>query len=76
LEASVWRDQQQVLAAPGDLLNPPTGVVSGFAVSGELGLGASIKPGKYVLQISATTYDRKRGKKPRLAVQQAEFEVR
>jgi hypothetical protein len=75
--ATVWRDQVQVLAATPDMLTPPANVTAGFAVSGKLGLGQAIRPGRYVLQISATTSDRNHPRrKPRIALQQVEFDVR
>jgi len=75
LTLSVWRGTQKVLSATPDTLTPPPGQRR-FSAGGAFKLGDALAPGRYVLQIAASTTDpAKKGAVTR-ATQVMDFEVK
>ncbi|MEO6238107.1 MAG: VWA domain-containing protein [Vicinamibacterales bacterium] len=71
---SIWRGPEQVFSPAPDTLTVPSGGDRRFAAGGGLALGA-LRPGSYVLQISAVTADAQRPGRSRTAIQRIGFEV-
>jgi hypothetical protein len=67
---TIWRGTERVVTAPPDTLQPPAGPEKWFAARGAFKLGAALPPGRYVLQIAATSA------KSRGISQSIDFEVR
>jgi hypothetical protein len=76
LTLSVWRGTQKVLGAQPDTLTPPPGQSLWFSAGGAFKLGDALAPGRYVLQIAASTTDRGKTGKVAHATQVMDFEVR
>jgi len=74
LGLSVWRGTERVLASEPRTLTPPPGVPAAFAIGGAFKLGASLPPGRYVLQLAAETAGR--DARVSRALQQMDFDVK
>jgi len=76
LTLSVWRGTEKVLSATPDTLTPPPGRRPWFSAGGAFKLGDALAPGRYVLQIAASTTDSGRTGKVARAAQVMDFEVK
>jgi hypothetical protein len=74
LGLSVWRGTERVLASEPRTLTAPQGGPAAFAIGGAFKLGASLAPGRYVLQLAAATAGK--GTRVSRALQQMDFEVK
>ena len=72
---SLWRAADRLISLPPERLAPPTdgGL---FVATGALKLADDLPPGKYVLQIAATSDDSKHASRSRGAVQRLTFDVK
>jgi hypothetical protein len=72
---TIWRGTEKVLAAPANTLVPPPGKPTRFAAAGAVKLGEKLPPGRYILQVAATTADAQRKGKSNTALQRIAFDV-
>jgi hypothetical protein len=74
--ASIWREQEKVLATEPATLVPPPGSATRFAAAGGVKLGETLAPGSYVLQVAAAKADPQHKGRITSAVQRITFDVR
>ena len=72
---SLWRGTERIVSLPPDTLVPPA-EGGPFGKAGGIELAGDLPPGRYVLQIAATSDDPKQAKRARRAVQRLSFDVK